>query len=123
MTGGALVLVADDDPDILGLVQLRLERAGLRVVTASDGEAAWDLAQVEVPAVCVLDVSMPRLDGLSLVRRLRGDDRFAATKLLVLTAAAATTDADRAQDAGADAYVRKPFSPKALVAAVQDLLA
>lgn len=118
----SLVLVADDDPDILGLVQLRLERAGLEVVTAPDGEAAWSLAQERVPAVCVLDVSMPRLDGLSLVRRLRADDRFAATKLLVLTAAAATTDADRAADAGADAYVRKPFSPRALVAAVQDLL-
>ena len=115
------VLIADDDPDILGLVELRLARAGFAVRTAPDGEAAWTMCLEQVPDVCVLDVSMPRLDGLSLAARLREDDRFAATKVLVLTAAAATTDADRAAEAGADAYMRKPFSPKALVAEVQRL--
>lgn len=116
-----LVLIADDDPDILGLVQLRLERAGLEVVSAADGEEAWARGTERVPDVWVLDVSMPRLDGLSLAARIKADPRTRDTKVLVLTAAAATTDADRAAAAGADAYVPKPFSPRALVAAVQAL--
>lgn len=117
------VLVADDDPDIVGLVRLRLERAGHTVVTATDGEEAWSAILELQPDLAVLDVSMPRLDGLALTRRLRGHAATAALPVLVLTAAVQAADAERAIAAGATAYVKKPFSPKALVARVESLLA
>jgi DNA-binding response OmpR family regulator len=120
--GGPLVLVADDDADILELVRLRFERAGFAVVTASDGEAAWQLALDRVPALAVLDLSMPRLDGLALTQRLREDPRTAACKVLVLTAAAQPADAERATAAGADDYVPKPFAARELVARAQALV-
>ncbi|MCW3011583.1 MAG: response regulator receiver protein [Solirubrobacterales bacterium] len=117
------VLVADDDPDIVALVRIRLERAGHEVVTAEDGEAAWALVLERPVDLAVLDVSMPRVDGLELTRRLRGLPETAALPILILTAAVQPTDAEEAITAGATAYVKKPFSPKALVERVDALLA
>jgi len=117
------VLVADDDPDIVGLLRIRLERAGHDVVTAGDGEAAWAAVLAGRPDLAVLDVTMPRLDGLELTRRLRGHAATVGLPILVLTAAVQAADAERALAAGATAYVKKPFSPKELVARVQAMLA
>lgn len=117
------VLVADDDPDIVALVRLRLERAGHVVSVAADGEQAWSVILAGRPDLAVLDVTMPRLDGLELTRRLRADARTAQLPVLVLTAAVQAADAQRALAAGATEYVKKPFSPKALLARVDALLA
>lgn len=119
----SLVLVADDDPDIVGLVRIRLEKAGHEVLVASDGEAAWEVVLEQLPDIAVLDVSMPRLDGLALTRRLRGHAETHELPILILTAAVQAADAERALAAGATAYVKKPFSPKDLVARVEALLA
>ncbi len=116
------VLVADDDPDIVGLVRLRLEMAGHEVVSAGDGEAAWSLVLEAVPDLAVLDVAMPRLDGLALTRRLRDHPPTCALPVLVLTAAVQPTDVAAALAAGATAYVRKPFSPRELAGRVAELL-
>lgn len=116
------VLVADDDPDIVGLVRIRLEMAGHEVVTVADGEEAWAAILTTLPDLVVLDVSMPRLDGLDLTRRLRDHATTAALPVLILTAAVQAADAERAIAAGANAYVKKPFSPRELVAGVQALL-
>ncbi len=118
----SLVLVADDDPDIVGLLRIRLEKAGYEVVSAADGEAAWDSVLERLPDLLVLDVSMPRLDGLELTRRLRGHAETARLPIIVLTAAVQAADAERALAAGATEYVKKPFSPKALVVRVEELL-
>lgn len=117
------VLVADDDPDIVSLVRLRLERAGYLVSVAADGEQAWSAILADLPDLAVLDVTMPRLDGLELTRRLRTDARTAGMPIVVLTAAVQAADAQRALAAGATEYVKKPFSPKALVARIDALLA
>ena len=118
----SLVLVADDDPDIVDLLRIRLEKAGHTVRTASDGEAAWESVLEQLPDIAVLDVSMPRLDGLALTRRLRASPIAAALPILILTAAVQAADAERALAAGATEYVKKPFSPKDLVARVELLL-
>ena len=118
----SLVLVADDDPDIVALVRIRLERGGHEVIAARDGEEAWELVQQRVPDIAVLDVMMPRLDGLALTARLRAHAPTAALPILVVSAAVQDTDRQAALDAGADAHVRKPFSPKALAARVDELL-
>jgi DNA-binding response OmpR family regulator len=117
-----LVLVADDDDDILLLVTTRLRRDGFDVVAARDGEEALALAKERHPAVAVLDIGMPGLDGLEVLQRIRADDDLAGTRVLLLTAKAQESDVRRGYDAGADAYVRKPFSPSELSARVRALL-
>src|SRR5919108_1464109 len=108
------VLVADDDRDVLNLVRFRLERDGLRVVTASDGAEALELARKEHPDVCVLDVMMPKLGGLELVKRLREDPTTADVRIILLTARSADGQVDEGFELGADDYVTKPFSPQEL---------
>jgi DNA-binding response OmpR family regulator len=109
-----IVLVADDDRDVLNLVRFRLERDGLRVLTASDGAAALQLARAEQPHVCVLDVMMPKLGGLEVVKRLREDPTTAAIRIILLTARSADGHVDEGFESGADDYVTKPFSPQEL---------
>jgi DNA-binding response OmpR family regulator len=117
-----VVLVAEDDADILLLVATRLRRDGLAVVTATDGEEALALARERRPAVVVLDIGLPGLDGLELLTRIRADEALRDTRVLLLTARAQEADVRRGFDAGADAYVKKPFSPAELSARVLALI-
>ncbi len=117
-----IVLVADDDDDILLLVTTRLRRDGFNVISARNGEEALTLAQERRPALAVLDIGMPGLDGLEVLERIRGDDNLNGTRVLLLTAKAQESDVRRGYDSGADAYVRKPFSPAELSARVRELL-
>jgi DNA-binding response OmpR family regulator len=117
-----LVLVADDDRDILGLVSFRLERGGYTVILAHDGEEALALALKELPDLAVLDVMMPKLDGFELVRRLRADETTSRMPIILLTAKTQEADVQQGFDAGADDYLRKPFSPDELRARVHALL-
>ncbi|HEY2072420.1 MAG TPA: response regulator [Gaiellaceae bacterium] len=116
------VLVAEDDEDILLLVTTRLQRDGFDVVTARSGTEALRLVRERKPDVAVLDIGMPPPDGLEVVRQIRADTTLRATRLLLLTAKAQESDIRRGLDAGADAYVSKPFSPAELSARVQALL-
>jgi CheY-like chemotaxis protein len=117
-----LVLVADDDDDILALVGLRLQRAGYDVVTARDGIEAIETLEHGIPALAVVDVMMPRMDGHELVRALRARPDTAAIPILVLTAAVQDRVAEASDEAGADVHMRKPFSPRDLVQRVDALL-
>jgi DNA-binding response OmpR family regulator len=116
------VLVAEDDEDILLLVTTRLQRDGFDVISARTGVEALDLVRERHPEVAVLDIGMPPPDGLEVVRRIRADAELASTRLLLLTAKAQESDVRRGLDAGADAYVSKPFSPADLSARVRELL-
>lgn len=117
-----LVLVADDDPDILDLVRYRLERSGYAVATATDGTQAVTLAAELTPALAVLDVMMPGLTGFEVTRRLREDPVTARIPVILLTARAQEADVQEGFAAGADDYLRKPFSPRELSARVQAVL-
>jgi len=117
-----LVLIADDDEDILQLVAHRLARAGYDVVTANDGEEALEQALERRPSVAVLDVMMPKLDGYEVTRRLRGSEQTAGVPVILLTARVQDADIARGFDAGADEYVKKPFSPHELPARVQAVI-
>jgi len=118
----ALVLVADDDPDILALVRFRLERDGYEVLSALDGETALDLALARTPDLALLDVMMPRLDGYEVTRRLREHGPTTTTPIILLTARVQEPDVERGFQAGADDYVTKPFSPQMLGRRVQAAL-
>ena len=117
-----LVLVADDDDDILLLVTTRLRRDGFDVVSARDGDEALALAQERRPAVAVLDIGMPGLDGLEVLAAIRADEQLRDVRVLLLTAKAQESDVRRGYAAGADAYVRKPFSPSELSMRVRKLI-
>lgn len=117
-----VVLVADDDPDILALVSFRLERAGYAVVRAQDGEEALRLATARPPDLAVLDVTMPRLDGYEVTSRLRRNQGTSRVPVILLTARVQEADIARGFEAGADDYVKKPFSPQELGARVQAIL-
>ncbi|MFL5909577.1 MAG: response regulator transcription factor [Gaiellaceae bacterium] len=118
----ATVLVAEDDEDILLLVATRLQRDGFDVVTARTGAEALELVRARRPQVAVLDIGMPPPDGLEVARLIRADAELSGTRLLLLTAKAQESDVRRGLEAGADAYVSKPFSPAELSARVQALL-
>jgi DNA-binding response OmpR family regulator len=117
-----LILVADDDDDILLLVTTRLRRDGFNVVSASRGDDALALAQEQKPAVAVLDIGMPGLDGLEVLERIRADEELRGMLVLLLTAKAQESDVRRGYDSGADAYIKKPFSPAELSDRVRALL-
>ncbi len=116
------ILVADDEADILNLVRFGLERDGHRVVMATDGAGALELARAEGPALCVLDVMMPKLSGLEVLQRLRADPSTAGVRVILLTARGREADVDRGFELGADDYVTKPFSPQELRRRVRAVL-
>ena len=123
MTGERrLVLVADDDEDILVLIRTVLERAGYEVSAVRDGAEAIAAAQQRRPDLAVLDVAMPELDGLEVLRRLRADASTSDVPVLLLSARVQEDDVARGFATGADAYVQKPFSPRELSDRVSELL-
>jgi CheY-like chemotaxis protein len=116
------VVVADDDDDILQLAGLSLRRAGITALPASDGLRALELARREAPDACVLDVSMPGLDGLEVTRRLREDPATRDLPVLLLSAAARPGDVEAGLAAGATDYLAKPFGIVELVDRIRRLL-
>ncbi len=116
------ILVADDDQDILELVAFRLERAGYEVLTAGDGEQALATARERQPALAVLDVMMPKLTGYEVVKAMRSAEETSRIPVILLTARVQEADVSRGFEAGADDYIRKPFSPQELRARVEAIL-
>jgi DNA-binding response OmpR family regulator len=116
------VLVVDDDPVILKLLQVNFEMEGFEVVTAADGHEGLAAARAVTPDVIVTDVMMPGMDGLALVAALRKEPATEKTPIIVLSAKAQTSDRRDGLQAGADDYVTKPFEPLELVERVTALL-
>ncbi len=110
------ILVVDDEPKIVKVVRDYLERAGFAVHAASDGASALDLARTEKPDLIVLDLGLPKLDGLDVTRQLRKTSR---APIIMLTARSEESDKLIGLELGADDYITKPFSPKELVARVR----
>lgn len=116
------VLVVEDDEDILTLVTKRLRLDGYEVVEARDGEEGLELAREWQPSIAILDVGLPTIDGLEVLRRIRADEQLSGMLVVLLTARAQEADVRRGFEAGADAYVRKPFSPTRLSESVSELV-
>jgi DNA-binding response OmpR family regulator len=116
------ILVVDDDAKIVRLVRTDLERDGFSVVTAADGPAALDAIERYRPALVVLDLMLPELDGRAVVRAVRGDDEAALTPILIISARGSTVDRIAGLEDGADDYLPKPFSPAELVLRVKSIL-
>jgi DNA-binding response OmpR family regulator len=115
----APILVVDDDPKIVALVRTYLERDRFRVVTAGDGRAALRAIEEQAPRLVVLDLMLPEIDGLAVIRRTRA---IGDIPILVLSARGSTGDRIQGLTEGADDYLPKPFSPAELVARVRTIL-
>ena len=105
------ILVVDDDPVIRRLLTLNFEMEGYDVLTAKDGLEGLNSAKEHRPDAVVLDVMMPRMDGIEVTRALKGDPDTSAIPVLLLSAKAQTSDVEAGMAAGADDYVTKPFEP------------
>jgi DNA-binding response OmpR family regulator len=117
---GQRVLVVDDDPTVSDVVRRYLEREGLTVELAGDGQQALDAYDAERPDLVVLDLMLPGIDGLEVCRRLRAHDR--SLPVIMLTALGEESDRVLGLELGADDYITKPFSPRELVLRVQSVL-
>ena len=115
-----LILVVDDEPSIIQLTRMYLERENFRVEEASDGEAALESVKRLNPALVILDVMLPKLDGFEVCRRLRARDNLVA--IILLTARDEDIDKILGLELGADDYLTKPFNPRELVARVRAIL-
>lgn len=109
MSGGNVILVVDDEPKVGELLRQGLERHGYRVVTALDGEAAWQRAVSDQPDLILLDVMMPKLDGFELLRRLKEYEQTRGIPVVMLTAKGDTGAIFQAQELRVTDYLTKPF--------------
>lgn len=116
------VLLVDDERDLLDLLEYNLKRAGITTLLASTGTEALTLAKRERPAAVILDVMLPDLDGLEVLRRLRQNPSTRDTPILLLTAKGEEIDRVLGFEIGADDYVVKPFSMREVVLRVRALL-
>ena len=121
-SGHKKILIVEDEQDILQLVKHYLEKEGFRPVTAMSGLEALKKVKEDKPDLVVLDLMLPEMDGLEVCKRLRSGHDTAMLPILMLTAKAEESDTIVGLELGADDYVTKPFSPKALVARVKALL-
>lgn len=117
------VVVADDDADIRELVTFKLMQAGYEIDAVSDGSQAWATISEAPPRLAVLDVMMPGLSGLDVLRKVREDERTRGVPVILLTARSRDSDVDSGFATGATDYVIKPFSPRELVHRVSSVLA
>lgn len=115
------VLVVDDDPHIRELLRILLDLEEFELIEAPDGERALQQAREQDPDLVLLDVSMPGVDGFDVCTQLRADPALAGIGVILLTARATQHDRERGMDAGADAYLTKPFSALQLLETMEQL--
>src|SRR6266851_9466055 len=116
------ILVVDDEPDAIELIEFNLKAAGYDVTSAADGDEALKKARSVLPHLIILDLMLPGVDGLAVCKQLRRDERTAPIPIIMLTAKAAEIDRILGLELGADDYITKPFSPRELVLRVKKML-
>jgi len=115
------LLIVDDEPAVRALVHATLEGDDYVILEAADGAEALELSRCEQPSLVLLDITMPRLDGIEVCRQLKADPDTRGIVVVMLTAQAQERDRDLGLAAGADEYFAKPFSPLALLNMVESL--
>jgi len=116
------ILVVDDEELTTQLAKTFLEKHGFQVIIAYDGEAGLNLAEAENPDLILLDVMLPTMDGFAVCKKLKENEKFKNTPILMFTAKGLSSDIEKGEAVGADEYIVKPFSGKALVATIRNHL-
>jgi DNA-binding response OmpR family regulator len=117
------ILIVEDEPNIVELLTFLMKRAGHKVRIARDGDAALRNLQAEVPDLVLLDVMLPRRDGLEVCRAIRENPAWQAIRVIMLTAKGRDLDRRKGMEMGADAYVIKPFATQEILQCIESLLA
>ena len=116
------ILLVDDEPDVIEIIRYNLDQEGYKIYTASDGKEALKKAKKRIPHLIIMDVMMPKMDGIETCEQLRNDECFNDTIIMFLTARGEDYSHVAAFEAGADDYVTKPIKPKIIVSKVKALL-
>ena len=116
------ILLVDDEPHIIMMLENRMKHVGYEVITACDGQEALTKAKKEKPDLIILDLMLPKLDGYKVCRMLKFDEKYRNIPIIIFTARAQEADVKLGQEVGADAYLTKPFEPNILLAKVEELV-
>jgi two-component system, OmpR family, alkaline phosphatase synthesis response regulator PhoP len=116
------ILVVEDEAELTGAIQIRLEQAGYEVLIAYDGQEALEKARTENPDLIVLDLMLPKIDGYKVCRLLKFDGKYKNIPVVMLTARAQEKDENLGYEVGADAFITKPFKYQVLLAKITELL-
>ncbi len=116
------VLIVDDEPHIVTSLRFLMQQAGLEIITCDDGLMALDVIRKQRPQLVLLDVMLPTMDGLQVLKALRDDPDTSHIKIIMLTAKGRADDIEQGMNAGADLYITKPFSTRSLMNDVRKLL-
>lgn len=116
------ILSIDDSPSVRKLVQFTLKSKGYQVTSACDGQEGLEIMENEPVDAIILDINMPRMDGLEFLQKIRPIDAYAAIPVIMLTTEGQEEDKDRALELGATAYIVKPFKPSQLITLVEKTL-
>jgi two-component system cell cycle response regulator DivK len=122
MTAARTVLVVDDHEDNRRILRDLLRSAGYDIVEATNGEDGVAAARARTPDLILMDIQLPGIDGYEATRRIKADEALRRIPLIVVTSYALSGDDAKAMAAGADAYVAKPFSPRAMLAKIREYL-
>ncbi|MFA5478408.1 MAG: response regulator [Candidatus Muiribacteriota bacterium] len=115
------ILVADDEKNILRIIQFNLTKAGYNVITAEDGGEAFEKIVKEKPDLVILDIMMPKLNGFEVCSKVKKELKM-KVKIILLSAKGQKNDIERGNESGADKYLVKPFSPKILLETIEEML-
>ncbi len=116
------ILLVDDEKDMVFAVKMQLEAQDFEVLTATDGQEALDKVHRDKPDLIILDVMLPKIDGYKVCRMLKFDKKYKNIPIIMFTARIQETDKKVGYEVGADAYLTKPFEPKALIEQMNQLL-
>ena len=116
------IVIADDEPHVLRSLEFILKKQGYRVVTATNGEEALERVKSNNPDLVFLDIQMPKMDGNTVLRKLREETQFQDLYIVMITAKGQEVDRLNSLESGANEYVTKPYSPRKLVSRVQEIL-
>ena len=116
------ILVVEDEPDFRRALRIRLESNGFEVMEAEDGAEGLDMARNRGPDLVILDIMLPKMDGFRVALLLKSDDRYKAIPIVMLTVLDQEGDRDVGIEAGACAYITKPYKPPELIHAIEECL-
>ena len=116
------ILVVDDESDLVEMVKIRLEASGYEVAAAYDGQEALNSVKERKPDLIILDLMLPKIDGYKVCGLLKSSRKYKDIPIILFTARAQESDKEMGKEAGADAYIVKPFEPKVLLDKIKELL-
>jgi len=116
------VLIVDDEEDLVKIVAFTLKHAGYDILTAYNGNEGLRAAQEEKPDLIILDLMLPKMDGYKICALLKANSKYSHIPIIIFTARAQETDKEMSKEAGANAYISKPFEPEVLLDMVKKLL-